>query len=111
VIEVRHETPERAPVVLIELKHDSPRDLGRLLTAAIGTGEVDLVVDLGSRRDASSELLIVLHRVARQVRRLGGTLRVVASEPSLHRLFELTLISRTLPIFATRDEALTARSA
>lgn len=110
MIELQHATAGRAPVVFVQMKSDSSRELGRLLTAAVGSGEFDVVVDLGDRADAPSDLLAVLHRAARQVRDLGGSLGVVAAQPSIRRLFDVTLLSRTLPIFATRDDALRARS-
>lgn len=106
VIEIRHETDERPPVVFVELSLESSRDLARLLGTAIGAGDVSLVVDLGDRTDASSDLLTVLHRTARHVRRLGGKLGVVSPQPSLRRLLDITLMSHAYAVFATRDEAL-----
>lgn len=88
----------------------TPRNLARLLCSAIGAGDVSVVVDLGDRDDASSELLTVLHRSARHLRGLGGTLAIVARHPGLRRLFDLTAVSQTLPVYATRDEALRAWS-
>jgi anti-anti-sigma regulatory factor len=73
--------------------------------AVAGEG-VRLVVDLGDRSDTSSDLLFRLHRLAAQLRRLGGSLAVVSPQPSLRRLFDLTLLSQAFPVFATRDEAL-----
>lgn len=95
----------RPPLVFVELDLESPRDFDRLLGTVIGAGDVSLVVDLGDRADASSDLLTVLHRSARRMGQLGGRLAVVARHPTLRRLFDLTLVSQTLPVFATRDEA------
>ena len=106
VIEIRHETDERPPIVFVEMSLDSSHDLARLLGTAIGAGDVSVVVDLGDRPDASSELLTVLHRTAGHLRRLGGKLGVVSPQPSLRRLLELTLMSQAYAVFATRDEAL-----
>lgn len=106
MIEICHETVERPPVVFVDMQLDSSRDLARLLGTAIGAGDVSLVVDLGDRVDASSDLLSVLHRTARHVRRLGGRLGVVSPEPSVRRLLELTLMSHAFAVFSTRDEAL-----
>lgn len=106
MIEIRHETAAwRPPIVFVD-PLNAPGDLARLLGTAIGAGDVALVVDLGDRADASSDLLTLLHRTAGHVRRLGGSLAVVARHPAARRLFELTLMSRTVPVFATRDEAL-----
>ncbi len=106
MIEFRHETDLRPPVVFVDLSRDPSTDLERLLGTALGAGDVSLVVDLGDRTDASSELLTVLHRTARQVRRLGGKLGVVSPQPSLRRLLTLTLLSQAFAVFATRDEAI-----
>jgi anti-anti-sigma factor len=106
VIEIRHDPTGRSQLVVVETEHGSPRDLALLLDTAIGTGDVSLVIDLGNRDDASSDLLTVLHRTARRVRRLGGRISVVARQPGLRRLLDLTLVSRTLPVYETRDEAL-----
>ncbi|HUG65076.1 MAG TPA: STAS domain-containing protein [Gaiellaceae bacterium] len=106
MIEICHETVGRPPVVFVDMQLDSSRDLAQLLGTAIGAGDVSLVVDLGDRTDASSDLLAVLHRTARHVRRLGGKLCVVSEQPSLRRLLELTLMSQAFGVFATRDDAL-----
>jgi anti-anti-sigma factor len=104
VIEVSHR-PTSA-IVVVELKHASTTELARLLDGAIGAGDVSVIVDLGERRDASSDLLTVLHRCARRLRGLGGSLSVVCSRPELRRLFDVTLLSQGFDVHATRDDAL-----
>jgi anti-anti-sigma factor len=107
VIEVRHDTGGcSSAVVFVEARDDSTSDLARALRMATAAGEVRLVVDLGERADTTSDLLALLNRAARQLRRLGGSLAVVCPQPSLRRLFDLTLLSQAFPVFATRDEAL-----
>jgi anti-anti-sigma factor len=105
VIEICHETVGRPPVVFVDMQLDSSRDLVRLLGTAVSAGGVSLVVDMGDRTEASSELLSILHRTAHHVRELGGRLGVVSPQPSLRRLFELTLLSQAFAVFATREEA------
>jgi anti-anti-sigma regulatory factor len=107
VIEVTHQPDTSASaVVVVEMERASTRDLARLLGTAIGTGDIGVIVDLGERGDASSELLTVLHRTARQLRTLGGRLAVVCATPELRRLFDLTLLSQGFGVYASRDEAL-----
>jgi anti-anti-sigma regulatory factor len=107
VIEVRHDIGARPPaLVFVEPRPESTRDLVRALRTAVAAGNVRLVVDLGERRDTTSEVLTLLRRAAMQLRRLGGGLAVVSSQPDLRRLIDLTLLSQTFPVFATRDEAL-----
>lgn len=98
-------TSSPSPVVVVEMRRSSTTDLARLLRTAVAAGDLRLVVDLGERQDASSDVLTLLHRAARQLRRLGGSLAVVA-QPDLKRLFDVTLLSQAFPVFVTRDEAL-----
>ncbi len=106
MIEARHVTSSAAsPVVVVELQRSSTTDLAQLLRTAIAAGDVRLVIDLGERKDASSDVLTLLHRAARQLRRFGGSLAVVA-QPDLKRLFDVTLLSQAVPVFMSRDEAL-----
>jgi anti-anti-sigma regulatory factor len=107
VIEVTYRPDAGASaVVVVELERASTLDLARLLRTAIRTGDIGVIVDLGERGDASSELLMVLHRTARQLRTLGGRLAVVSAKPELRRLFDLTLLSQGFGVYASRDEAL-----
>jgi anti-anti-sigma regulatory factor len=107
VIEVTHQHDVGpSAVVVVEMQRASTGDLAGLLSTAIRTGDVGVIVDLGERGDASSELLTVLHRTARQLRALGGRLAVVSAKPELRRLFDVTLLSQGFGVYASRDEAL-----
>ena len=107
MIEVTHQREAQASaLVVVEMKRASTTDLARLLRTAIGTGDIGVIVDLGERGDASSELLTVLHRTARQLRALGGRLAVVCAKPELRHLFDVTLLSQGFSVYASRDEAL-----
>jgi anti-anti-sigma regulatory factor len=107
VIEICHQTEgTTAAVVVVEARRGSTTELARLLRTAIGSGDVEVVVDLGERQDVSSDLLSVLHRYGRHARALGGTLSVVCSRPELRRLFDVTLLSQGFDVYASRDEAL-----
>jgi anti-anti-sigma regulatory factor len=107
VIEVTHQPPSRASaIVVVEMKRASATDLATLLRTAAGSGEIGVIVDLGERGDASSELLTILHRAGRQLRALGGRLAVVSAVPELRRLFDVTLLSQGFGVYASRDDAL-----
>jgi anti-anti-sigma factor len=107
VIEVSHQAgTQPSAVVVVDLERSSTTDIARLLDSAIAVGDVEVIVDLGERADASSDLLTVLHRCARRVRTLGGRLSVVCSRPELRRLFDVTLLSQGFDVYASRDEAL-----
>jgi anti-anti-sigma regulatory factor len=110
VIEVSHHSAAAATsaVLVVDLRQSSTTDLARLLDCAIGAGDVSVVVDLGARPDASSELLTVLHRCGHRIRALGGRLSIVCSRPELRRLFDVTLLSQGFDVYPSRDEALRA---
>jgi anti-anti-sigma factor len=106
VIEAFHDKGLRnAATVMIEMNRASVHDLAHVLDTAIGAGEVDIVVDLGERTEATSDLLTVLHRSARRLLRIGGQFAVVSAQPEVRRLFDLMLLSQAFGVFATRDEA------
>ena len=106
VIEVCHENGvDGSAIVLVEMSRASTYDLARLLGSAIGAGGASVIVDLGECDDAPSDLLTVLHRAAKQLRRLGGRLAVVTSQPDVRRLLDVTLLSQAFGVFASRDEA------
>jgi anti-anti-sigma regulatory factor len=107
VIEVTHPGDVgTSAVVVVEIERASTWDLSCLLRTAVRTGDLGVIVDLGERGDVNSDLLTVLHRTARQLRVLGGSLAVVSKKPELRRLFDLTLLSQAFGVYATRDEAL-----
>jgi anti-anti-sigma regulatory factor len=112
VIEVSHHPAavRTSAVIVVDLRQSSTTDFAPLLDCAIGAGagEVSVVVDLGARPDASSELLTVLHRCSRRLRAHGGRLAVACSRPELRRLFDVTLLSQGFDVYASRAEALRA---
>src|SRR6187401_1206884 len=96
MIEISHRPAPMAAtpgVIVVDVPHSSTLDLARLLDCAIDAGDVSLVVDLGERPDASSELLTVLHHCGRRLCALGGRLSIVC-RPELRRLFDQTLLSQ-----------------
>ena len=80
--------------------------VARCVDLALGLGHRLLVVDLGERHAADADLLSVLHRSGKRVRDAGGRLAVVCADSRLRQLFDVTLLSRSLLVFETREEAL-----
>jgi hypothetical protein len=80
VIEVCHETigAHVAPIAFVSVKRASARELARLLRTAVAA------------RDLS----------------IGGRLGAVCAQAEERKLFDLTLLSRGFPVFASRNEAL-----
>ena len=78
----------------------------RCVDLALGLGHTRLIVELGACQSPDAELFGVLHRSAQRVRAAGGRLVVVCSDSRLRRLLDLTLLSRSFGVYATREEAL-----
>ena len=106
MIDVSHGAERTTAIVVVEMKQASTTDLSRLLRTAVRWGDIGVIIDLGERGDANSELLTVLHRAGRQLRTLGGRLAIVSSRPEVRRLFDVTLLSQGFGVFPSRDEAL-----
>ena len=106
MIEVAHGSERASAIVVVEMKQASTTELTRLLGAAVHWGDIGVIIDLGDRDDASSDLLAVIHRANRQLRALGGRLAVISRRPELRRLFDVTLLSQGFGVYSSRDEAL-----
>jgi anti-anti-sigma factor len=107
VIEIRQDGAASGATVVIRCANDrSAAGVVRGVDLALSLGQTHLVVDLGARDDADADLLGVLHRSARRVREAGGRLVVVCLDSRLRRLLDLTLLSRSFRVCATREEAL-----
>ena len=73
---------------------------------ALRLGHLTIVVDLGEREVADSDFLSVLLRSGQRVREAGGRLALVCADSRMRRLFDVTLLSWSLPVYETREEAL-----
>ena len=73
---------------------------------ALRLGHLTIVVDLGERAAADADFLSVLHRSGRRVQDAGGSLALVCADSRMRRLFDVTLLSWSLPVYETREEAL-----
>jgi hypothetical protein len=107
VIEVRQERAQLdGSAVLIRCAESGgATGLVRCVDLALRLGHRWLVVDLGERESAEADLLAVLHRSGQRVRGAGGRLAVVCADSRLRQLFEVTLLSNSLPVYETREEA------
>lgn len=73
---------------------------------ALRMGHRTVVVDLGERTVADADFLTMLHRSGRRVRDAGGRLALICADSAMRRLFDVTLLSWSLPVYETREEAL-----
>jgi anti-anti-sigma regulatory factor len=73
---------------------------------ALHLGQTTVVVDLGKRQAADADFLSMLHRSGKLVRDAGGRLALVCADSRLRRLLDVTLLSWSLPVYETPEEAL-----
>jgi anti-sigma B factor antagonist len=73
---------------------------------AIEQGKRRLVIDLSEVSFLDSTALSVLVGALRRLRPFGGAIAIVSAEPDVRRLFEITGLETTLPICASREDAL-----
>lgn len=85
--------------------HTAPQ-LKEQLLAAIDEGAVNVVVDLSEATFIDSMTLGVLLGAVKRLRPRGGRLRIVCTDPSIRKIFEITLLDRVFSLYSTRDEAL-----
>ena len=107
VIEVRQPGVGSQSAVLIRCTESGGiRGVMQGVDLALRLGHVTVVVDLGARKVADADLLSVLLRSGRRLREAGGRLALVCADARTRRLFDVTLLSWSLPVYETREEAL-----
>ena len=85
--------------------HTAPQ-LRERLSRAIDDGVELLVVDLANVTFIDSMTLGVLLGASKRMRPRGGQLRLVVSEPSVRKIFEITLLDRVFDLHASREDAI-----
>jgi anti-sigma B factor antagonist len=91
-----------------EIHVSTAPEFSRLLSAAIGRGKTQVVLDLGDVEFIDSTGLSVLLNGLRRVTRRGGRMAIVCSNPTVLRLFVITRLDSTFTIVGSRREALAA---
>ncbi len=77
----------------------------RVLSTEIGNGTRKLIVDLSECEFIDSTFLGALVVSLKKITALGGDLRLVGFQPSVHSMFELTRMYRVFEAFPTRQAA------
>jgi anti-anti-sigma factor len=77
----------------------------RVLSAEIDRGTRKLIVDLSECEFIDSTFLGALVVSLKKITALGGDLRLVGFQPSVHSMFELTRMYRVFEAFPTRQAA------
>ena len=98
------------PVVraAVEVDATNAQDLRSAIVAALGTGAERLIVDMSETEFCDSTGLNVLVRAHKRLAEAGGELLLVATEPTLLRIFKVTGMDTMFHLFASLDEALVA---
>lgn len=108
MIEVReHGVNSAHPAVLIRCaRSGGAGGVARGVDLALRLGQTTVVVDLGERQAADADLLSALYRSGQRVCDAGGRFALVCADSRLRRLFDITLLSSTLSVYETQEEAL-----
>jgi anti-sigma B factor antagonist len=98
------------PVVraAVEVDATNAQDLRSAIVAAISAGAERLIVDMSGTEFCDSTGLNVLVRAHKRLADAGGELLLVATEPTLLRIFKVTGMDTMFHLFASLDEALVA---
>ncbi|HYN57812.1 MAG TPA: STAS domain-containing protein [Motilibacterales bacterium] len=84
----------------------SAPDLDTELDALIAAGAVRLVVDLSDVAFLDSTGLGVLVKALKHTREGGGWLRLVVTSDRIRKIFEITGLDASIPIFDTAQDAI-----
>ncbi len=81
-------------------------ELKQELLRLVEAGARRIIVDLTDTTFIDSTMLSVLLSTLKRLRPGGGQLGIVCSDRNIRKIFEITLLDRVFPIFASRDEAI-----
>jgi anti-anti-sigma regulatory factor len=112
VIDARRETADPAGPFVLRLRDTTRADaLERCMALLVRIGHPNVVVDLAFRETLDADALSVLKRGGERLRACGGGLAVVCRTASLRRLLDLTLLTQSFSVHASRSEARAALAA
>jgi anti-sigma B factor antagonist len=98
------------PVVrgAVEVDATNAADLRSAIVAGLGDGASALIVDMSETEFCDSTGLNVLVRAHTRLAAAGGEMLLVATQPTLLRIFKVTGMDTMFHLFASLDEALVA---
>jgi anti-sigma B factor antagonist len=91
-----------------EIDLDSAPALREQLTALVDGAAGDVVADLTNTSFIDSTGLAALVAGNNRAQAVGGSVRVVCSQPRILKLFRITALDEVLKIYPSRDEAVAA---
>jgi anti-anti-sigma factor len=89
-----------------ELDIDTARQLQAHLDGMSNRDGQAMILDLGECLFLDSIGLSTILRTARDLQERGGSLKIVCTRPNILRLFELTTVNQSLPVYDSVPEAL-----
>jgi anti-sigma B factor antagonist len=102
---------DRAIVNLVgDLDVASAETLGESMAGLVDAGSTRIVVDVSDLAFCDASGIGALVRVAQRAARHGGWLRIAAARPLMERIIRITGLTRTLPVYATVEDALADRA-
>lgn len=107
LLDVREESIRDAFILTLEGEFDlsSAPAVRAALDRAVDDGTRRIVIDMLDCSFVDSTGLGVLLHTAKRIEAAGG-MALVCVDEQIRRLLGLTMIDRTIPVFATRDDAL-----
>jgi anti-anti-sigma factor len=112
-MEITHTYQDAVTVVVVTGSVDAltAPQLGGSLTQQIGTGRVNLVLDLARLDYISSAGLRAILGAAKEARQRGGDLRLAGVQPNVSKVFEMSGFTNILKFYADADAAAQSFSA
>jgi len=104
-LQVREQAGWTVLAVVGELDLAAAPKVRQAVITAVGGPSGDVVLDLSAVDFIDSSGLGIVIGALKRVRNRGGRLRVVAAEPQVVKVFELTELDRILPLAASVEEA------
>jgi len=107
-IELTSEGPAQVVRIGGELDLASAPELTEALAKLDGSTTGRLVIDLSDCEFIDSAGLAAILHGAQELSEAGGSVRIACPEGNLRDLLRMTAIDQSIPVVATRDEALAA---
>jgi anti-sigma B factor antagonist len=106
--ELDEESPNGAHIMNVrgEIHLSTAPEFSQRLTTAIEAGRTAIVLDLSGVEFIDSTGLSVLLNGLRRVTQLNGRMALVCSNPTVLRLFQITMLDSTFAIFDDRGSAI-----
>jgi anti-sigma B factor antagonist len=107
-VELRTE-PQSDGVAVVSVSGDidmsTAPQLGAQLTELGDNGTTSIVVDLSKVDFLDSSALGTLIGVQKQLKAVGGSLKLACSHPKIERVFAITRLTEVIPVFTSVAEA------